>query len=451
MMKFNIFLILIVLLHPFTSRSQNDGALEESDEGYILITLEEAIFHALEHNHQIRVSRLTSDVAERNVYIGNAGLLPQVFIEGGFSPAIQAVEMEFFDPGVPAIRETGAISRLTNGAAGINYILFDGFNRYYTMERLRSESRAAGAQTRLEIENTLINVINTYLEVAQLEQEFRISQKMLELSQQRLQRARTAYEFGGQTRLEVLNAEVDLNTDSVTLLRTELNLNNSKRNLKVLMGQRPDINIIVSTEIELNTSLEADKILDRALSRNSRLNLAQQNSRISDIDVQLSRAGMFPRLDLNVQYTINRQFNEAGFFRFQDIRSFTGGINLRYNIFDGRRRVAQTQIAELNRNSQLEQLEQIRKEVERDVLNAYANYRNSLYLLQLERRNQETVQLNFERTVDAFALGQVSTTQYREAQINLSQAELRLVQLQYQVKMSEIELYRLAGLLIPEN
>jgi outer membrane protein len=411
-----------------------------------LFTLEQAISHALEHNHNIRISKLNEDIAANNVFWGNAGLLPQVFIEGSHSPALQYTELEFFGE-VPPIVEPSAFSRVTNASAGLNYVLFDGFRNFYTLERLHNESNAAGAQARIDIENTVISLINAYFEVARLEQEFRINQNMLEISRRRFERAQSAFEFGG-TRLDMLNAEVDLNTDSVNFIRTELNLNNGRRNLLVLMGLSSDSMISVETEVNLNEELDLEFVKEQALSNNNRLRLARINRNISELNVKIARSDIFPLLDINVAYNYNRLFNEAGFVQRQLISGVAGGVGVRYNLFNGRQRIVQTQNARISLDLQQQQLDQIHKEIDRDVRNSYENYRNSLYLLGLERRNIRTAQLNYERSEEAYSLGQISSTQLREAQLNLIRAEFRLVELLYQAKMAEVEIYRIAGILI---
>jgi len=86
----------------------------------------------------------------------------------------------------------------------------------------------------------------------------------------------------------------------------------------------------------------------------------------------------------------------------------------------------------------------------RDVLNTYANYQNNLFLLEKEEDNLTTAQLNFERSQTALRLGQINATQFREAQINLIRAQRSINNLYYQAKLSEVQLYRLSGVLSGE-
>ena len=425
--------------------------IKQLQDGLDSLTLEMAIAFALENNHQIRVSRINTEIAENNVFPGNAGLLPQLFVEGSANPAIQDIDIEFAVPDQPPISQRDAYSISADAAVGVSYNLFDGRSKFHAFERLKEERGATRAQSGAEIENTLLTVINTYLEVARIEQEYNINLNMVELSQRRLERASVGYEFGTETRLGVLNAEVDLNADSVTLIRSLQNLENEKRNLNILLGRSPEEAIRVMTQVEINTAIDMDFILESAYERNQQLQQARYNQNIAELDIQTARAAFWPIIDLNASYGLMHQFNEAGFIRRQDMQGFMGGVTFRYNIFSGRQRSVQARNARLTRDMQAEQAAQIKKEIERDILNSYTNYRNTLFLLELERRNIKTAQANFERTQEEYNIGQATTTQFREAQVNLSSAELSIAEQLYQAKLAEVELYKIAGILIQET
>ena len=68
------------------------------------------------------------------------------------------------------------------------------------------------------IENTLLQLFTVYFEVGRLAEEEKILKNALDISRRRYQRKLSQYEFGQTNNLEVLNAEVDVNTDSINLL-----------------------------------------------------------------------------------------------------------------------------------------------------------------------------------------------------------------------------------------
>ena len=189
------------------------------------LTLDEAIRQALENNYNIIVARNDETVAGNNVFIGNAGFLPRLNLVGNYQRSVNDVYIEFIqggpEPMAPIDRENAQSSQL-NGAVELSYTLFDGLSRIYNYSRLQELQRVANAQTQQTVENTLFQVVSTFLEVARLQEEVDINEEAVAISVEREQRAQSQYLYGGSTKLDVLNAQVDLNTDSVTLSQTKL-------------------------------------------------------------------------------------------------------------------------------------------------------------------------------------------------------------------------------------
>ena len=89
-----------------------------------------------------------------------------------------------------------------------------------------------------------------------------------------------------------------------------------------------------------------------------------------------------------------------------------------------------------------------RLNLENDVTSAFESYKNSLQVMELQKRSVEAAQLNFKRTLELYNLGQVTTTQFREAQLNLIRSRYNLSTAKYSAMLKEIELLRLSGQLI---
>ena len=66
----------------------------------------------------------------------------------------------------------------------------------------------------------------------------------------------------------------------------------------------------------------------------------------------------------------------------------------------------------------------------------------------LEKKYVEASELNFKRTRELYSLGQVTTTQFREAQLNLIRSRSNVATAKYEAKIKEIDLLRLTGQLI---
>ena len=118
------------------------------------------------------------------------------------------------------------------------------------------------------------------------------------------------------------------------------------------------------------------------------------------------------------------------------------------NLFNGFRRETQIQNAMVSLKNNEESLDLAEKTLERDVMNLYQDYQTSLFLVEKEELNLETAELNFERSQELFDLGQITNTQFREAQLGVSRVQQNIVRLKVQAKLAEVQLLQLSGQLI---
>jgi len=91
---------------------------------------------------------------------------------------------------------------------------------------------------------------------------------------------------------------------------------------------------------------------------------------------------------------------------------------------------------------------QIEQEVERDIRNAWDSYKNALYVLEVQEKNLQTNQDNFNRTDERYKLGRVTSIEFRQAQLNLLNAELAKSQAKYNAKLAELQMLQVSGQLL---
>ncbi|MCB0846562.1 MAG: TolC family protein, partial [Bacteroidetes bacterium] len=119
--------------------------------------------------------------------------------------------------------------------------------------------------------------------------------------------------------------------------------------------------------------------------------------------------------------------------------------------FAGNQRKVLVQNAEINLLTSRHQQNEVLLELERDLSNAYYTFQSTLRQLDLDQKSLESAQENFDRTNDAFKLGQANSVQFREAQLNLLRVRNRINDLRFTAKLNEIEILRLSGQLIGEK
>ncbi len=408
-----------------------------------ILTKAEAIKITLENNYDIRVAKNNIEVAKNNTSPGLNGYLPTVTGTAGANSSLGGSTQKFSNGN--EIRVQNAFNWGANAAVSANYTIVDK-TRSTTVRQLKEIVNLTDLQLRQTIEANLLEVFNNYFEVARLTQNSMVQEQTLELSRQRLLRAQYQYDYGQGIRLNVLNAEVDIQRDSINLLNLRNQLANAKRNLNVAMGRVVDTPLEADTVVQYNNTLSLNGLLQDTRTRNIAVFVANKNLDISAMDIDVIESTRQPVIGANASYDYSFSDNASGsFFDLSTSRGFSAGVNLSWNIFDGGRRKMQRQNARINIESQLVQKEQILQQLERDVTNAWESYQNALFILRAEQKNLSTNELNFQRTQELFKVGQVTSVEFRQAQLNLLNAATNFNTAKYDAKAIEIQLMQLSG------
>jgi len=422
--------------------------------GQELLVKQNAVGIALENNFDIKVSNNEKEAAKNSSNVLNSGYLPSVFASGGAGYQNNENEVEFQDGSVQDDIKT--TSNSYNASLGVDYLIFDGFGRKYNYKRLQEMYNISEIRVRQVIENTLLDLLFSYYEVARLTQNKHNLEQSLSISKSQLLREQYGYQYGQKTQLDMLNSEVNVNIDSINLLTIQRELANAKRDLNVILGRDVTIDFEVDTTVSYAIDLTYDKMMKSAKLNNAFLLQAEKNITLSDYDLKINKSSWVPNVGVNGAYNWNdnntdSNLNNPFSMASQTSKGFNAGLNVSWNIFDGgatRTRVKNAKIA--IDNSTIEK-QFVEKDLERNVANAWETYQNSLFVLSAEEKNVETNRRNFSRSEEQFKLGQIISVTFRLAQVNLLNAVTSYNQAKYTAKVAELRLLQLAGNLIGAN
>lgn len=412
-----------------------------------ILTKNEAIDIALESNYGVQVARNNTEIADRNTGLMNSGYLPTVTAGSAATYDRDNKNVATFRDGTNTVL-INAESRRYNANGTINFTLFDGFGRMYNYRRLKETHNLTELQARQTIEQTVFQLMTGYYDVARLKQTAQTTQQSLAISRNRLIRAQYLYEFGQNTQLDILNAQVDVNNDSIAYLNTRQQYLNAKRDLNFVMGRDVRVDFDVDTTVAFAPPLVLEDLIELAKKNNVDVLQAASNIKIREYDLKVNRSNFIPRLNLSGTYDWGEfQNNASAFLSSQETWGFNGTATLSWNLFDGPalNRIKTAKIAIENEKIIQKQAEQ---QVVLDVSNAYEIYQNQLFVLQTQETNLITNRRNFERSEEQFKLGQITSVEFRTAQLNLINARVSRDTAKFDAKLAEINLLQLAGTLL---
>lgn len=438
-MKPNIFIFLICcILNSYENLAQ------------VVLSKQEAVTEVLENNFGVIIAKNNINIAANNKNILNSGFLPTVTGNAGFDYRVEDQEVTFRDGNVNNLE--GAETERYNASINVNYVLFDGLGRWYDYKRLKEEYNLSELQARETIETTLLQLFTVYYEVARLTENKQVLEQTQENTKNRLKRAQYAFEYGQVNKLEVLNAEVDLVNDSITLMNGKQQLKNAKRDLTVVLNTELERTFEVDTLVNFIGGLKAEQFVQMADTNNVRLLQAQKNKTISDYTYKASKSIYLPTVGLNGSYGWNEGFfPTTSFLTSSTTLGLGAGISLTWNLFDGGRGITAVKNSKIAIDTQELFYKQIETEVKRDIKNAQENYENRLAIYTLLQKNVATAQNNYQRSQEQYKIGQITSVELRQAQLNLLNAQTNKNLAKYEAKLSELELLQLTGQLLNVN
>ncbi|WP_276380078.1 TolC family protein [Flavobacterium sp. H4147] len=408
-----------------------------------VLTIEEAMKIALENNFEIKIAKNNSVINETNVTVGNAGMLPTATASVTDNNSITNSSQTRQD-GTTTSLNNAKNNSLTYGVS-LGWTVFDGMRMFARLDQLKELQKLGDAQLKQTILAKIGQVNTAYYDLVQQQQQLAALDTTIVISKQRLELAQNRFTIGKASKLEVLNAQVDLNSDQVALLRQKESYANAKILLNQYLARDPKIDFKVTDEVKVDDKLALADLTELAQKQNPALEAQIINKRIAELQLKQVKADRYPTLRLTTGYNFAESQSSLGFTSQTSSRGLNYGFNASMNIFDGFNQHRNEKVAKLQIENSKIAIEQQNTVLNTQLNTAYQTYLTNLELIDLEEDNEAIAKQNLEITLDKFRIGTITTIDFRTAQLNYVNAKVRYSNAQYEAKLSEIALKELAG------
>lgn len=407
------------------------------------LSLQQAIELALKNNYDIILAQNELEIAGNNNTAGNAGMLPVLSAEISNSTNISNSRLEFFDR-EPRESPNARTDNLS-AAALLNWKIFDGMNMFITRKKLGELENMGETELKMTIENTVAGVIEKYYEIVQLEKSILVTQEAILLSLERKKLAEKRLEIGSGSQLEINQAIVDMNADSLVLLQQEMLIKSSKSHLNTMLAIDPAKDFKVDPVISFNTNLDYSTLLKLAEAQNPDLLLEKINTRISELDLAAYKSQRFPIVALNGGYTFTQSKAEVGIYSLRSQYGPEFGLTASMTLFNGLYTERNIKNARIRVESGRISVDKVMAAVKQSLYDMYLQYKSGLGMIRLETDNLTTARENVSIALEKYRLGMMNDIDLRTIQQKQVNAENSLLQAQFQVKIAETELMRICG------
>lgn len=413
--------------------------------GQEVYSLKKCIETGLEKNYSIRIIKNEQQKSKNNATPGNAGYLPTLDLNGGYSGNINNTRSTLTDGTVE--KSNGISTETANAGLNLNWTVFDGFGIQATYSKLKELQQMGELNTRMTIEDFVANLTSEYYNLIRQKIRMRNLRSSVDLSKERLRIVEERYSIGSMSRLDLQQAQVDFNADSSKLLTQFEAVNSSRIRLNELMALDEVGNelFIEDSVIYPNPLLDETVLWKQTMEANTSLLAAQKNRTLSELDYKKAKSRNYPYVKLNAGYGYTANWYEVGTTDLQQRLGINYGLTIGFNIFDGMNKRREQRNAKLDIQNQELRMQELELSLRADMSNLWMAYKNNLELWKLEKENQVVAQENYSIAIDRYKLGDLSGIELREAQNSLLEAEERQSIAEYATKLCEISLLQLSG------
>ena len=443
-MKLNTCLLFSLLSIPALAQQPQNAIQRVQQRTFTIATIPQP-------GEVLTLQQAIAQATEKNYVKGNAGYLPVLTGNASSNGSIQNLRQTFLDALRSPLAINGAFNRTSNAGVNLNYVVFNGYARSATYYQLRQLVQISTISTRANIDATVADVATGYFDVVRQLQRLIAFTQALDISRERLELARATFEVGTRSRVDFLSAQVDYNTDSAALLSQQQSLRNAKILLNTFLVRDVVTEFAVRDTILVRPNLQLPSLQQSLTANNPQLVAAVLNRTLADVSVRLANAQQLPLITAQAGYN-HQWINNQGGFGVRTGRAWgpTYNVQATIPIFNGYNLKRQIQNARVNTLIAQNQENDQRLQLQSALTQTYQLYQNSLALLNLEIQNNKLANQNVDIAYDRYRIGNSTFVEFRDVQRNAINAQIRLIEAEYNAKAAEIELLRLSSTITQE-
>jgi len=429
-------LISILLLFSFVQLNSQDS-----------INLQNLIAKTLEANYQIKIIKNQQEISENMNTIGNAGMLPNVNLSSSANMEISSSEANYFN-GTNRVGNNAQSSNF-QAMAELNYTVFDGFRMFAEKNKLELLAQISAIETKYYIEQTISDLSNTYYSLLKEIEVLRLYEKSLEISKYRIEVEKQKLELGSGSKLLYNQAVIDFNSDSLILLNQKMIIDNLNVHINKLTNENLQSELILeNSDINLQGIENTDAIIQKAINTNFKLEISKIQQMISEANYRIAKSNLYPQLDLYGNYSLSQQSSQVGFIESANSHGLNLGVRVRFNLYDGGKQRIQIKNSEMeieNSNLNSKDSEQIIKSEIIQLQNTYNSYKKQYKILQ---ESYEAGKKSIEIANQQLKNGAINGFEFRQNQISVISTQNQLINLKYNLRLIELDIYRMSGNLL---
>lgn len=430
-----LWIVAAALLMPVGMTAQGITAVQVKDTSVVLPkvwTLRACLDYALEHNIQVKKSKVALLSGKEDTELAKAQLFPSL------SASVTQGLVNY-----PSNANDTHTSYSGNYSVNANYKLFDGGKRVNAIKQAGLQNQQEELNVQQNENDIRISLVQTYMQVLYAMESVRINENTVATSQAQCDRSAQLLKAGSISKVDYAQLESQLSTDKYQLVVAQTSLANYKLQLKQLLELdiTQDIEVSVpeipSSEVLAPLPAKQD-IYNTSLAVMPEVKSSQLGIDLAQIDVKSAKAGYLPSLSVNAGLGTGHVSGSDYTFGSQIWNKFNSSVGLTVSIPIYSNRENKTAVNKAKYAVTTSQLELLN--TQKSLLKTVEGY----YLDATSSQNQYTsaseklsyVEKSYDLTQQQFFLGMKNTLELLTEKNNLLTAQQQVLQSKYMALMS---------------
>jgi outer membrane protein len=399
---------------------------------------------ALQNDPQLQVAKEQLNAARETKSLARSQLLPSI----GLGATYDAVDRDYKTlSGTPVDRSDD----YNESGLGLNLT-----QPIYRRDRLvqldqadssiaQAEAQYAAAEIDLMVRST-----TAYFNILSAEDDLRVAQAEREATGRQLEQAQQRFDVGLIAITDVHEAQAAFDAARAAEIAADNGLDNAWEALFEIIGSQPQSTLAkLGDDLRMNPPVPNDlqSWSDTAQKENYSVLASVAELEVLNQEVEVSRSGHYPTLDLVGGYNVNRSDADTA----TEADTTTIGLELQLPLYSGGGVSAQTRQARANYRAAQQGLDQTRRGVNRQVRDAFRGVLSSISQVEALKAATISAQSALESTQAGYEVGTRTIVDVLNVQRNLFSSQRDYLNSRYDYIINGLSLKSAAGNLSEED
>jgi len=397
-------------------------------------SLKDCVEYALKHNIQIKKQEIANEQQKVALNTAKNQRLPNVTGD---------VRQSFgFGRVVSPAANNGYVDKSTSNSdftLNASIPIFTGFQIPNNIELCKLNLKAAVEDLNKAKEDISVNVTSAFLQVLFNEELCKVAKEQINLSKEQLDRMSRLEEVGKASTAQVYEAKATLAQDELAAVQAENNRKLAILDLTQLLElSSPEGFSIVSPDIEpdflaLSTP---DEVFSLAMVNKPAVLAEQYRLAGMEKSIKIAKGAYYPTLSLfgvlNTGYsTVSGSTNESFGKQLDNRFNKSIGLSLNIPIFDRHDTRNKVKTARLNYSTQALQVEESKKNLYKEIQQAYYSALAALAKFNSGKTAVEASEASFKLMREKYENGKATSVEFSQVKVNLMKASSDQIQAKY--------------------